>query len=141
MNLTPKQSAFIDEYIVYRNGAEAARRAGYGEQSARVTASRLLTKANIKAVLDIKKAELALKVEINKVTVIGELRSAIDMAQEKFNADGMISGWIEIAKMLDMYKREATVVAPSAENSVLRAKFEAMSDEDLIAIAEGRVVS
>ena len=134
MNLTPKQSAFIDEYIVYRNGAEAARRAGYGEQSARVTASRLLTKANIKAVLDIKKAELALKVEINKVTVIGELRSAIDMAQEKFNADGMISGWIEIAKMLDLYKPEASIVVPSAENSVLRAKYEAMSDEELIAI-------
>ena len=51
MNLTPKQSAFVDEYIVCRNGAEAARHAGYGVVSARVTASRLLTKANIKAAL------------------------------------------------------------------------------------------
>ena len=64
MNLTPKQAAFIDEYIICRNGAEAARRAGYGVLSARVTASRLLTKANIKAALAIKEAELARKVEI-----------------------------------------------------------------------------
>ena len=140
MILTLKQAAFIDEYIVCRNGAEAARRAGYGVLSARVTASRLLTKANIKAALAIKEAELARKVDISKETIVNEVLASITMAKTKLDASTMIRGWVEIAKMLDMYKREATVVAPSAENSVLRAKFEAMSDEDLIAIAEGRAV-
>ena len=139
MNLTSKQSAFINEYIVCRNGAEAARRAGYGVLSARVTASRLLTKANIKAVLAIKEAELARKVDISKVTIVNEVLASITMAKTKLDASTMIRGWVEIAKMLDMYKREATIVAPRAENSVLRAKYEAMSDEELIAIAEGRL--
>ena len=139
MNLTSKQRAFVDEYIVCRNGAEAARRAGYGVLSARVTASRLLTKANIKAVLAIKEAELARKVDISKVTIVNEVLASITMAKTKLNASTMIRGWVEIAKMLDLYKPEAKIVAPSAENSVLRAKYEAMSDEELITIAEGRL--
>ena len=141
MNVTPKQSAFIDEYIVCRNGAEAARRAGYGVVSARVTASRLLTKANIKAALAIKEAVLARKVNINKVTIVNEVLASITMAKTKHDASTMIRGWVEIAKMLDLYKPEATIVAPNAENSVLRAKYEAMSDAELIEIAEGRVRS
>ena len=140
MKLTSKQRAFVDEYIVCRSGAEAARRAGYGVLSARVTASRLLTNANIKAVLAIKEAELARKVDISKVTIVNEVLASITMAKTKLDASTMIRGWVEIAKMLDMYKREATIVAPKAEDSVLRAKYEAMSDEDLIAIAEGRAV-
>ena len=139
MNLTPKQSAFIDEYIVCRNGAEAARRAGYGVLSARVTASRLLTKANIKAALAIKEADLAHKVEISKILIVNEVLASITIAKTKLDASTMIRGWAEIAKILDLYKAEATFVAPSAENSVLKAKYEAMSDEELIAIAEGRL--
>ena len=140
MSLTPKQKAFVDEYIVCRNGAEAARRARYGVLSARVTASRLLTKANIKAALAIKEAELARKVEISKLLVVNEVLASITMAKTNLDASTMIRGWVEIAKMLDMYKPEVTIVVPCAENSVLRAKYEAMSDEDLIAIAEGRAV-
>ena len=34
-DLTPKQTRFIDEYLVDRNGAQAAIRAGYSARSAR----------------------------------------------------------------------------------------------------------
>lgn len=47
MALSAQQEKFVEEYIKCRNGAKAARRAGYAELSARVTASRLLTNANI----------------------------------------------------------------------------------------------
>ena len=47
--LTEKQAAFCLEYIVDFNGAQAAIRAGYAKSSARVTASKLLTKTNIQA--------------------------------------------------------------------------------------------
>jgi hypothetical protein len=47
MALTAQQELFIEEYIKCRKGAEAARRAGYAPSSARVTASKLLTNANI----------------------------------------------------------------------------------------------
>lgn len=47
--ITPKQERFCQEYIVDYNGAQAAVRAGYAANSARKTASRLLTNADILA--------------------------------------------------------------------------------------------
>ena len=136
-SLTLKQKAFVDEYVVCRNGAEAARRARYGVLSARVTASRLLTKANIKAALAIKEAVLARKVNINKVTIVNEVLASITMAKTKHDASTMIRGWVEIAKMLDMYKPEKIEVKVRAESKAIRAKYEAMSDEELMAIVNG----
>jgi phage terminase small subunit len=45
--LTAQQELFIEEYIKCRKGAEAARRAGYSEHTARTQASRLLTNVDI----------------------------------------------------------------------------------------------
>jgi phage terminase small subunit len=45
--LTHKQVAFINEYLVCWNAAEAARRAGYSEKTARVTGPENLTKPAI----------------------------------------------------------------------------------------------
>jgi hypothetical protein len=45
--LTPKQEAFVREYLVDLNGAAAARRAGYSENRARDIACENLTKPNI----------------------------------------------------------------------------------------------
>lgn len=45
--LNKRQQVFIDEYLKCFNGAEAARRAGYSEKSARQTASELLSNPDI----------------------------------------------------------------------------------------------
>lgn len=47
MALTPKQERFCEEYIIDLNGAQAAIRAGYSEESARQIASDCLTKHDI----------------------------------------------------------------------------------------------
>lgn len=49
MALRGQQELFCQEYVVDYNGTQAAIRAGYKEKSARVTASKLLTNANILA--------------------------------------------------------------------------------------------
>lgn len=46
--LTIKEKAFCREYAKTGNGMQAAIKAGYAEHSSRVTASKLLTKPNIK---------------------------------------------------------------------------------------------
>src|SRR5262245_41863153 len=45
--LTPKQEAFVREYLVDLNGAAAARRAGYSKNSAKQIASENLTKPDV----------------------------------------------------------------------------------------------
>lgn len=52
MALNGRQARFIEEYIKCRNGAEAARRAGYSPKSAKEQAARLLTYANILEEID-----------------------------------------------------------------------------------------
>ncbi len=141
MDMTPKQHAFVDQYVICRNGAEAARRAGYAAPSARISASRLLTSDNIKAALAEKEAELKRRMDISKATVIGELRTAIDVAREKLDAGSMIRAWCEIAKMLGLYAPETVRVAVTAESDAQRAKFESMTDEQLLAIARGEVAA
>lgn len=138
--LTARQKIFVDQYMVCRNGAEAARRAGYAERSARITASKLLTKGNIQAALWEKEADLARSTEISKATVVGELRTAIEIAQDNMDAGNMIRGWLTIAKMLGLDTPEAARHVLSAESEAIMAKFAALSDEELMAIAEGRVV-
>jgi len=49
--LTERQSRFVDNYVDSGNGAEAARRAGYSEERARITASELVSKRNIQAAI------------------------------------------------------------------------------------------
>lgn len=57
--LTQKERRFVDAFLgsCNGNGSEAAIAAGYAPGSARVTASRLLTKANIKAAVDARNAK------------------------------------------------------------------------------------
>lgn len=47
MDLTPKQKAFADEFLKCRNATEAAKRAGYSEQSARQMGTENLSKPSI----------------------------------------------------------------------------------------------
>ncbi len=47
MGLTPKQKAFADEFLKCGNATEAAKRAGYSEQSARQMGTENLSKPSI----------------------------------------------------------------------------------------------
>ena len=50
--MNPKQERFCQEYAVDLNGAQAAIRAGYAPTHAKVTASRMLTYANVRERID-----------------------------------------------------------------------------------------
>jgi phage terminase small subunit len=52
----------------------------------------------------------------------------------------MIKGWTEIAKILGHYAPEVKKIELTLSQGRMRTKFEALSDEDLLAIAEGRVI-
>jgi hypothetical protein len=47
--LTPKEAAFVDEWLIDKNGARAARAAGYSVRTAASMAHELLRKPRIKA--------------------------------------------------------------------------------------------
>ena len=75
--INSRQEAFVREYMIDHNGAQAAVRAGYSPKTARVTACKLLTKANIKRSL----GELERKAEAKAEKCTDDvLRRLIDIA-------------------------------------------------------------
>ena len=56
--LTDRQERFVVEYLATANGAEAARRAGYSEHTAKEIASENLTKPNVKRAITAKRDQL-----------------------------------------------------------------------------------
>ena len=110
MNLTARQTKFVDEYIVSGNAAAAARAAGYSENGAKVTACRMLTKANLKAAIAAKQQAGAEQFELRREHVITAILQAVAMAKQLGKPGIMISGFVAIAKMLGFYE-PATLAA------------------------------
>lgn len=50
--MNARQKKFIDEYLIDLNATQAAIRAGYNPNSARITGAKLLSKANIRTYID-----------------------------------------------------------------------------------------
>lgn len=71
--LTPKQAAFVREYLVDRNATQAAIRAKYAEGSAKITGHRLLTNANVAAEIAKGTEKQAKRLEISADRVLNEL--------------------------------------------------------------------
>jgi phage terminase small subunit len=80
-DVTPKQSRFIEEYLIDRNGTQAAIRAGYSKKTANEQASRLLANVNIKAILAEKEQKLQEKVEITQEYILKNLKNIADFNQ------------------------------------------------------------
>lgn len=70
--LSGKEERFCYEYVLHLNATKAAINAGYSERSARVTACRLLTKANIQNRVNHLKENLADTAEISALKIINE---------------------------------------------------------------------
>ncbi|MGJ8515092.1 hypothetical protein R84981_002883 [Carnimonas sp. R-84981] len=71
--LTPKQSAFVDEYLKDLNATQAAIRAGYSEKTARSQGQRLLTNVDIQSVIQEAMDERANKAHIDSQYVLNRL--------------------------------------------------------------------
>ncbi len=80
--MTPKQERFCQEYLIDCNGAAAARRAGYSENSANEQACQMLAMEEIEARVEFLMAERAQRVGVTQDYILQELkllaRSAAD---------------------------------------------------------------
>lgn len=83
-----RKNIFVDQYfILNRNGAAAARAAGYSENSARSIACELLTDPYIKARIEIRSQELLKYVELTAQEVIQSMARALRFDPRKMYDD------------------------------------------------------
>jgi hypothetical protein len=66
---------FVDEYLLDMNGRQAAIRAGYNPDRARITASELLTKPEVQAQIKTKQEQIARSLGITKELVLDRLHA------------------------------------------------------------------
>lgn len=101
--LTHKQERFVQEFLVDRNGAQAAIRAGYSQNCARETAYRLLTNDHIRRAIDTESQRLAETLGIERQGAIRDLVWAVTRAKDSGDALTVIAAWKEIALLLGFY--------------------------------------
>ena len=68
--LTPRQSRFVDEYLVDLNGTQAYIRAGYSKKGADCQSSRLLVNAKVQAAIQERMNQRSERTEINADMVL-----------------------------------------------------------------------
>jgi len=139
--LTPKQSRFVDEYMVDMNGAAAAVRCGYSKKTGRAIACELLTKPDIQAALQARGAALAREFEITREGVVKGFMDAFEMARADRQPSIMVSSMAAVAKLLGLYAVETRRVELTAGQDTVQANFSRMTDAQLLAlIAQGAAV-
>lgn len=80
--LTPKQEAFIREYLIDLNATQAAIRAGYSEKTATEQGSRLLTNVNVSTRIEELKSQRAEKLELDAEWVLKRLKEISDKCMQ-----------------------------------------------------------
>ena len=81
-NLTAKQQAFVREYLIDLNGAQAAIRAGYSKKSARQIAKENLTKPDIATAIAEAKASRAERTQVDQDYVLEIITETIDRCRQ-----------------------------------------------------------
>ena len=135
--LTTRQALFVEHYALCGNAAEAARLAGYSAQTARVIGPENLSKPAVKAALQAGQQAFQAELRITKDEVISGLLGAIQMGREQQNPAVIIAGLVQIAKLCGFYEPERVSLTLNADGMQLKAKYAAMTDDELVAIIAG----
>lgn len=94
----------------------------------------------VKAEIARARQEVADLTTLKRLDVIEGILDGINTAKFMSDAGNIIRGWTEIAKILGHYAPEVKKVEVTVGQARLRSQFEMMSDEELLAISEGKVV-
>jgi hypothetical protein len=129
--MNAKQARFAQEFLIDRNSAAAAIRAGYSSKTARQIGHRLLTHVDIANEVQKGEAEIAARAQVTRAAVLEGFQEAIELGRSRSDPSAMIAGWREIAKMCGYYAPERKQIELSTAGLAVRTEIEEMSDVEL----------
>lgn len=112
--LNERQNKFCLEYLKDFNATQSAKRAGYSERSAKVTAAKMLTNANLLKRIDelkmkqVKKSELKIEAIIKELMKIGFAK----VDGDKIKTCDKLKALEMMGKYLGMFNKEKIDVIP-----------------------------
>lgn len=101
--LTPRQAAFIREYLLDLNATQAAIRAGYSEKTAYSQGQRLLKNAEIQEAVQEAQAERAERLELTQDDVLKGLLLEAMREGEGSSHSARVAAWGHLGKHLGMF--------------------------------------
>lgn len=122
--LTPKQSAFVAEYLIDLNAAAAARRAGYSERTADRTGYENLRKPEIAAAIEAARLERSNRLQLTADDVLIGLHNEATFEGLGSSHSARVSAWAHIGKHLGMFTER--------HEMTLRKHPSEMSDAELV---------
>jgi phage terminase small subunit len=101
--LSPKRAEFVRQYLIDRNGTQAAIRAGYRAPNAHVTASRLLDDEEVRRAIDEKTEKLAAKLELSAEKVLADIERIANDAHNAADFSAALKGKELLGKHLKLF--------------------------------------
>jgi hypothetical protein len=117
----------------------AATAAGYAG-SGNTTEKALLARPAVRAAYEAEQKKYQQQCKYKRDDVLNGLSEAIEQAKIQADPMGQIAGWREIAKICGFYAPETKKIELGGSAQRLLAKFESLSDDELLQIAEGDVI-
>ena len=113
MGFTKKQRVFVEEYLQCWNAAEAARRAGYSERTARTQGSKLLTKVDIQEEISKRIAEKAMSADEVLLRLgdmaRGDIGEFMDISSIGFNVSLETAKELGLTHLIKKVKQRTTI--------------------------------
>lgn len=151
--LTPKQQAFVDEYLIDFNATRAAIKAGYSEKTAKEIGAQNLTKLNIQQAISKVQRKRSERTEITQDYVLITIQQTIERCKQaepvfnkdgeetgeyKFDSNAVLKGCDLLGKHLGMFKDKVELSGPDGgpvqiDEGTAAAKIAAM-----LAMAQAR---
>lgn len=125
--LTPRQAAFVREYLVDLNGTQAAIRAGYSEATAGQQAEQLLKKLEIKAAVDEGMSARASRVQVTADDVVRILLKEATADDGPTCKTGRVKAAELLGKHLAMFTEASKVEVTGDVTAYLAASLERMN--------------
>jgi phage terminase small subunit len=125
--LTPKQQAFVDEYLIDFNATRAAIKAGYSEKTAKEIGAENLTKPNIQQAISNVQRKRSERTEITQDYVLITIQQTIERCKQaepvldregaptgeyKFDSTAVLKGCDLLGKHLGMFKDKVELSGP-----------------------------
>ncbi len=105
--LTPKQTKFVQEYLINPNATQAAIKAGYSKHTAKDIACENLAKPNIRAAIDAASALIAQEAKVTATEVLNGLRSEAQGKKDS-TSGSRVQAWAHLGKHLQLFEDRST---------------------------------
>lgn len=130
--VSEQQRIYVDEIMTGSSKSKAAKAAGYPSPQG------LDKSATVKQEIALAREKLTDLTQIRRVDVIDGIMDGIAMARMMSDPANVIKGWTEVAKILGHYAPEVKTLNLTVDAQRQRSKFEALTNEQLYAITQGR---